>query len=104
MQNRVIVDVRSITTDAEQVLILDGADGEQIKGKKVVLNKSLLDQNNVRKFESEAKCAIFHNIPPLDDKMDRHRILDELLNKLGFDKNRPTDNGRAAKLFGIVKE
>ena len=77
---------------------------DKIKGKKVVLNKSLLDQNNVRKFESEAKCAIFHNIPPLDDKMDRHRILDELLNKLGFDKNRPTDNGRAAKLFGIVKE
>ena len=31
--------------------------------------------------------------------------LDELLNKLGFDKNRPaTDNSKAAKLFGIVKE
>lgn len=77
---------------------------DKIKGKKVVLNKSLLDQNNVRKFESEARCAIFHNIPPLDDKMDRHRVLDEILNKLGFDKNRPADNGRTAKLFGIVKE
>ena len=37
MQSPVTVDVRSITTDAEQVLILDGADGEQIKGKRVVI-------------------------------------------------------------------
>lgn len=37
MQNPVTVDVRSITTNAEQVLILDGADGEQIKGKRVVI-------------------------------------------------------------------
>lgn len=37
MQAPVTVDVRSITTDAEQVLILDGADGEQIRGKKVVI-------------------------------------------------------------------
>ncbi len=37
MQNPVTVDVRSITTDAEQVLILDGADGEQIRGKKVII-------------------------------------------------------------------
>ncbi len=37
MQNPVTVDVRSITTDTEQVLILDGADGEQIKGKRVVI-------------------------------------------------------------------
>ena len=37
MQSPVKVNVRSITTDAEQVLILDGADGEQIKDKKVVI-------------------------------------------------------------------
>ncbi len=37
MQNPVTVNVRSITTDAQQTLILDGADGEQIKGKRVVI-------------------------------------------------------------------
>lgn len=78
---------------------------EKIKGKKVVLNKSLLDVNDVRKFEGEARCAIFHNVPPLDDKKDRHRVLDEFLNKLGFDKNKPSGDGnRSARLFGIVKE
>ena len=37
MQNPISVNVRSITTDAEQTLILDGADGEEIKGKRVVI-------------------------------------------------------------------
>ncbi|MCQ2476221.1 MAG: adenine phosphoribosyltransferase [Clostridia bacterium] len=37
MKDPVTVNVRSITTDAVQTLILDGVDGEQIKGKKVVI-------------------------------------------------------------------
>jgi hypothetical protein len=77
---------------------------EKIRGKKVVLIKSLLDNDDVRRFESEAGCNVFQNIPPLDDKKDKHRVLDEFLNKLGFDKNRPAENTRSVKLFGIVKE
>lgn len=77
---------------------------DKIKGKKVILNKSLLDSNDIKEFENEARCTIFQNIPPLDDKKDRHRVLDELLNKLGFDKNRPAADNRSARLFGIVKE
>lgn len=37
MKDPVSVDVRSITTDAEQTLILDGAEGEQIRGKRAVI-------------------------------------------------------------------
>ncbi len=37
MQSPVEVNVRSITTDTVQTLILDGADGEQIRGKRVVV-------------------------------------------------------------------
>ena len=78
---------------------------EKIKGKKVVLNKSLLDINDVKDFEYEARCSVFQNIPPLDDKKDRHRVLDEFLNKMGFDKNKPANDGnRGTRLFGIVKE
>ncbi len=78
---------------------------DKIKGMKVILNKSLLDPNDIREFEAEARCSVFHNICPLDDKKDKHRVLDELLNKLGFDKNRPASEGnKSARLFGIVKE
>ena len=37
MKDPVSVSVRSITTDAEQTLILDGIEGEQIRGKRVVI-------------------------------------------------------------------
>lgn len=37
MQNPVSVSVRSITTDSEQVLILDGAEGERIRNKRVLI-------------------------------------------------------------------
>ena len=78
---------------------------DKLKGMKIILNKSLLDASDIRDFEGEARCSVYHNIPPLDDKKDKHRVLDELLNKLGFDKNRPAgDTGRATRLFGIVKE
>ena len=78
---------------------------EKIKGKKIILNKSMLDSNDVHDFEGEARCSVFHNITPLDDKQDRHRVLDEFLNKLGFDKNKPAgEANKATRLFGIVKE
>ena len=37
MQNPVSVSVRSITTESEQVLILDGAEGERIRNKRIVI-------------------------------------------------------------------
>ena len=78
---------------------------EKIRGKKVILNKSLLDQNDIKEFEMEARCSVFQNVGPLDDKKERHRVLDELLNKLGFDKNKPVgDSNKSARLFGIIRE
>lgn len=77
----------------------------RIRSMKIILNLSLLNDSDVGDFENEAGCSVFHNIPPLDDKKDRHRVLDELLYKLGFDRNKPaTDTNKAARLFGIVKE
>ena len=37
MKDPVSVDVRSITTDSQQTLIMDGLEGEQMRGKKVVI-------------------------------------------------------------------
>ena len=37
MQNPVSVTVKSITTDSQQKLILDGAEGEMIRNKKVII-------------------------------------------------------------------
>ncbi len=77
---------------------------ERVQDKKIILNQSLLNEKDIKEFEFESRCKVFFNIPPLDDKVNHHTSLDELLFKLGFERQedgRPKSN---MKLFGIVKE
>lgn len=77
---------------------------EKLKGRKIVLNKSLLDSKDVLDFEYEAKTQVYYNIPPLDDKKDRHNILDIFLTKLGFIKQSPQEKDeKSNKILGLFK-
>ena len=68
MKAPVTVNVRSITTDAVQTLILDGVDGEQIRGRKVVILDDVISTGEslrameelVSRFDCEivAKAAV----------------------------------------------
>ncbi|NLV89958.1 MAG: hypothetical protein GX032_00555 [Tenericutes bacterium] len=58
---------------------------DKLGGKKIVLNKSLLDTKDVSDFEYEAKTKVYYSIPPLNDRMFS-RNLDSLLARLGFTK------------------
>ena len=77
---------------------------DSLKGKKIVLNKSLLDNKDVMDFEYESKSQIFYNIPPLDDKKERHHVLDDMLSHLGFLRQK-SDSARQDKnkILGIFK-
>ena len=55
-----------------------------IKGKMVVLNKSVLSKSEQADFEVETGIKVFYNIPPLNDKKDNSDILLPLLEKLGY--------------------
>lgn len=58
MKDAVSVNVRSITTDAEQTLIMDSLEGEQIKGKRVVIVDDVISTGESLKAV-EALCAKF---------------------------------------------
>lgn len=58
MKEAVSVNVRSITTDAEQTLIMDSVEGEQIKGKRVVVLDDVISTGESLKAV-EALCAKF---------------------------------------------
>ena len=58
MKDPVSVNVRSITTDAEQTLILDGVEGEQIRGKRVVILDDVISTGESLKAV-EILCAKF---------------------------------------------
>ena len=57
-----------------------------IQGKKVVLNQSLLSDKDISEFAYEAKLKIFYNIPPLNERTNKHPELVEFLHKLGYMK------------------
>ena len=58
MKDPVSVNVRSITTDAEQTLILDGVEGEQIRNKRVVILDDVISTGESLKAVEEL-CACF---------------------------------------------
>ncbi len=58
MKDPVSVNVRSITTASEQTLILDGVEGEQIRGKRVVIVDDVISTGESLKVVEEL-CAKF---------------------------------------------
>lgn len=68
-------------------------------GKKLILNKSLLDTKDVSDLENEAKAKVYYSIPPLNDRLFS-RNLDNLLARLGFSKQAQQGDG---KMLGVFK-
>ena len=77
---------------------------EKLKDKKVVLNRSILNDRDVADFEYESKSKVFYNMPYLDDKLDKSVAVDEFLVKLGFTRLQgDNEESKNSKLFGIFK-
>jgi hypothetical protein len=75
----------------------------QMSGKKIVLNKSLLNTNDIMDFEAEAQTKVFYSVPPLNDRL-LSRALDNFLVKLGFIKQRREEEApKERKMFGLFK-
>ena len=73
----------------------------KLQNKKVLLNKSLLLNNDVFDFENEAGIKVFYNMPPLDERK-RNAIINDFLTKSGiFNKN--TSSSGQGKIFGLFR-
>jgi len=58
----------------------------KLNGKKIVLNKSVLNNNDVSDFEYESGSKVFYNIPCLDEKLDNNKVINDFLIALGFSR------------------
>lgn len=76
--------------------------GELI-GKKVVLNKSLLENKDISEFEVESNLKVYYNIPPVNDKKDNSNIILPLLEKLGYVKSVEAEEPKRKGLFDLFK-
>ena len=68
---------------------------DKLRNKKIVLNKSVLDNKDVSDFEYESGSKVFFNIPCLDEKLDNNKKINEFLIALGFSRL-----GNDTKIFG----
>lgn len=65
-----------------KLMLKDKDTFKDLKGEKIILNKSLLNNNDINEFEYEAKTKIFYNMPPLDDRAKKNQDIINLLKKL----------------------
>lgn len=73
----------------------------KLSNKKVILNQSLLLNNDVFDFESEAGIKVFYNMPPLDERK-RNAIISDFLTKLGVIGSSSKNSGNN-KIFGLFR-
>ena len=71
------------------------------KGKKIIINQSLLSQKDILDFEYESKLKVFFNMPPLDEREANIYILNVFLVKLGFAKQEDVETEKKKK--GLFK-
>jgi len=73
-----------------------------LKNKNVVLNKSVLSSKDVLDFEYESRLKVFYNIPPLNDREQDIIALNKFLVKLGFSKQKITEETeKKNKILGL---
>ena len=73
---------------------------EELKGKKIILNQSLLSSNDIMDFEYEGRTKVFYNIPPLNDR-ERNSVLHDFLAKMGLVAK--TEEKEEGKIFGLFR-
>jgi len=76
---------------------------KSLEGKKVILNKCMINARDIQEFEMEAGIKTFYAIPPINDR-EPSMIIDNFLVRLGFLKQRVDindQNNQNNKLFGI---
>lgn len=75
---------------------------EKLNGKKIILNKSMLNNKDVGDFEYESNSKIFYNLPALDERKKNDSVND-LLFRLGLLSDTASKKADSNKIFGIFK-
>ena len=72
---------------------------EKLRGKKIVLNRSILSDKDVTEFEKESGSKVFFNLPNVDDKLDNQPIINVFLSNLGFSRIEPSSGSGIFSIF-----
>lgn len=108
--NEVLYLIEPTTIKLNKLVLINPNIFSELQDKKVVLNKSLLNKQDIDNFELEADIKVYHNIVPFNDKEDCSSIIMPLLEKLGYVKETSSeeiveDSNKSNKksLFGLFR-
>ena len=106
--NDVLYLIEPTTIKLNKLVLINPNIFRELEGKKVILNKSLLNEKDIDNFEIEADVHVYHNIVPFNDKEDCTNIIMPLLEKLGYVKESSSDvdessNSNKKGIFGLFK-
>jgi len=76
--------IEPTTIKLNKMIMLDRTVFEKLKGKKIILNKSLLDKKDIASLELESNSKIYYNIPPIDEKAQNAEYLLPLFERLNL--------------------
>jgi hypothetical protein len=76
--------MESSTLMINKAVMLDNQAFSKISSNKIVLNKSLLNDKDVKQLQFEANIHFFGVLPPMNDRLDNSKILFPLLANLGL--------------------
>ena len=76
--------IEPTTIKLSKMIMLDRKVFEKLSGKKIVLNKTLINKKDIDSFEFETNLKVFYTIPPLDEKLENKECLYPLLQKLNI--------------------
>ena len=76
--------VEPTTIKVNRLMTINPSSFRNLRGKKVVLNQSLLSKKEIAEFEYEAKIKSFYNMPPINERDKNNKDIIDFLKKLGF--------------------
>ena len=82
--NQVIYLMEPSTIKLNKMMLVNKEIFNQIGGRKLVLNKSMLSETDVRDFEFESHATVSFSLPPLNERNDNKDILEKFAKEVGL--------------------
>ena len=82
--DQVIYLMEPSTIKLNKMMLINKNVFDKIAGRKLVLNKSMLSDKDIRDFEFESHASVTFNLPPLNEREENKDILDRLIKELGL--------------------
>lgn len=84
-----------------KLMLINSNAFKDLKNKKIILNQSLLNAKDVLDFEYESGAKIYYNMPPLDEREKSIHALNLLLARLGFSRQKTSEQDKKNNILGI---